>query len=129
MGLRKKLLLKGIYDPIVSAYYKYMVDVAVLFGANRQRALEDLEKALYFELNLARISMPLKLRKDKQKLYNPMSVADLQDNFPTIPWQDYFNNLLSPLTIRQDETIIVTYPKYLSGLEVLLMKTPKRYKK
>lgn len=37
----RKLLIKGIKDPIVNAYYNYMVDIAVIFGANRGRAEKE----------------------------------------------------------------------------------------
>lgn len=104
-----------------------MVDIAVLFGADRQRAVKDLKESLDFELSLAKISLPLEERRNASKLYNPMKIADLQQKFPSIPWQEYLNNLLNPLSIRQDDIIIVNSPKYLSDLEALLSTTPKRY--
>lgn len=103
-----------------------MVDIAVLFGADRQRAVKELRESLDFEISLAKISLPLEERRDAAKLYNPMKIADLQQKFPSIPWQEYLNKLLNPLSIRQEDIIIVNSPKYLSDLEAILSTTPKR---
>lgn len=127
LGLSREYLVKGMDEKIVAAYYRYMVDVAVLFGADRQRAAKELRESLDFEIGLAKISLPLEERRDAAKLYNPMRIADLQRDFPSIPWQEYLNTLLHPLSIRQDDIIIVNSPKYLTELEAILSTTPKRY--
>lgn len=56
--------MKGIEDRLVSAYYKYLVDIAVLFGANRERAAKELKQSLEFEMALANVS------KKKKLIYN-----------------------------------------------------------
>ena len=42
-------------EKIVAAYYKYMVDIAVLFGADRERATRELKESLDFEIALANV--------------------------------------------------------------------------
>jgi len=103
-----------------------MVDIAEMFGAYRPWAAAELRNSLDFEIELAKISLSEEERQDATKLYHPMKISDLQQKFPSIPWQEYMNKMLNPLTIRQDEIIIVTSPKYLSDLETLLSNTPKR---
>ncbi|XP_022169537.1 neprilysin-11-like [Myzus persicae] len=120
------LALKGTDEKIVARYYRYMVDIAVLLGADQYRAVKELKQSLDFEIRLAKISMSAEERRDTSNLYNPMKLADLQRNFPTIPWEEYLNKLLFPLTIQRDDIIIVNAPKFLSELEVLLCSTPKR---
>lgn len=127
LGLSREYLVKGTDEKIVAAYYRYMVDVAVLFGADRQRAVKELKESLDFEIGLAKISLPLEERRDAAKLYNPTTVNDLQRKYPSVPWQEYLNTLLYPLSIRHDDIIIVNSPKYLSDLEAVLSNTPKRY--
>lgn len=56
LGLRREFLTKGLTDKLVNAYYEYMVDIAVLFGAERQRATEELKESLNFEIKLANVS-------------------------------------------------------------------------
>ncbi|XP_011705205.1 PREDICTED: membrane metallo-endopeptidase-like 1, partial [Wasmannia auropunctata] len=52
-GLSHEYLSNGFYDKIVQAYYKYMVDIAVILGANPDRARIELKESLEFEIKLA----------------------------------------------------------------------------
>ncbi|XP_047040451.1 neprilysin-2 isoform X1 [Helicoverpa zea] len=127
LGLSREYLNRGFSDKLVQAYYEYMVDIATLLGAERARAEVDLKESLQFEMKLANISLPLEKRRNATSLYNPMTIAELTQKFPKIPWLEYINRLLAPhVTIGMDEITIVSVPKYISDLEVLLEKTPKR---
>lgn len=56
-----------------------------------------------------------------------MTISQLQETYPTIPWLKSVNMMLAPiLTVDEDETIIVTVPKYFKALEDVLRKTSKR---
>lgn len=48
-------MIKGLEDKIVKAYYEYMVDTAVIYGANHEVAEVELLKALEFEIALANV--------------------------------------------------------------------------
>ena len=50
-----EFLAKGIQDTNVKAYYDFMVDVAVMFGANRSAAERELLDSLNFEIELAKV--------------------------------------------------------------------------
>lgn len=52
---------KGFEDKIVKAYYEYMVDIAVIYGADRSRAERELMESLEFEMKLANVSFALAL--------------------------------------------------------------------
>lgn len=58
-GLSREFLIKGIEDKIVKAYYDYMVDTAVIYGADRAVAETELLEALNFEIALANVRMRL----------------------------------------------------------------------
>lgn len=58
MGLRREFLIKGIEDKLVKAYYDYMVDIAVIFGAEKERASTELMDSLLFEIQLANVRYP-----------------------------------------------------------------------
>lgn len=47
--------MRGINDSVVQAYYDYMVDLAVIFGAERERAETELLDVLEFETSLANV--------------------------------------------------------------------------
>lgn len=42
-------------EPNVKAYYEFMVDAAVVFGANRSVAEQELLDSLRFEIELAKV--------------------------------------------------------------------------
>lgn len=54
-GLDKKLLIEGQNDTNVKAYFNFMIDAAVVLGANRNRAEDELIDALRFEQDLAEV--------------------------------------------------------------------------
>ncbi|OWR48508.1 zinc metalloprotease [Danaus plexippus plexippus] len=127
LGLSREYLNRGFSDKLVQAYYEYMVDIATLLGAERAKAEVELKESLQFEMKLANISLPLEKRRNATSLYNPMTIAELQQKFPRIPWLAYINRLLSPhVQVGLDEVTIVNVPKYITDLEDLLEKTPKR---
>lgn len=41
--------MRGVNDTNVQAYLKFMVDMAVMFGANRTRAQDEMTDVLLFE--------------------------------------------------------------------------------
>ncbi|XP_073976789.1 M13 family metallopeptidase neprilysin 2 isoform X3 [Rhodnius prolixus] len=127
LALSRKYLMRGLEDRIVAAYYSYMVDLAVLLGAEKEKAEAELKETLDFEIQLANVSLPSEERRDYEKLYNKMTLTELQQKFPTIPWMEYFSRLLGPyILIDEDEPVIVIEPQYISALEQILQHTPKR---
>lgn len=127
LGLRREYLTKGFNDKLVSAYYNYMVDIAVKLGADRDRATRELKESLEFEIALANISLPNEKRRNATLLYNPYTLKELQVLFSYVPWVEYINTIL-PKSVRVDENeiVIVYVPSYFQNLEVLLKSTPKR---
>lgn len=56
-----------------------------------------------------------------------ISIEKLSMNYPSIPWLEYINTILSPIAVLdQNVTIIVKKPKLMKNLENLLLDTPKR---
>lgn len=56
IGLSREYLIKGLEDKIVKAYYEYMVDMAVIYGASRSNAERELMESLEFEIALANVN-------------------------------------------------------------------------
>lgn len=54
--LDKAVLLRSLEDPMVKAYYKYQVNLAVIYGADFERAAIEMKEALNFEIALANVS-------------------------------------------------------------------------
>ncbi|XP_069690199.1 neprilysin-2-like [Periplaneta americana] len=127
LGISREYLTKGFGEKIVDAYYNYLVDIATILGAPKERAEKEIRDSVEFEMHLANISLPSEERRNVTKLYNPMKVRDMQSKFPSIPWLTYFNSILPKhMQITEDEVIVVGVPSYIQGLERLLEQTPKR---
>lgn len=47
--------MKGLQHSHVKAYFDYMVDMAVIFGADRTEAEFELLESLRFEIELAKV--------------------------------------------------------------------------
>ena len=60
-GLSREFLIKGMDDTIVQAYYSYMVDMAVLFGADKSNAEREMRESLNFEFALANVIFHIKI--------------------------------------------------------------------
>ncbi|XP_057331668.1 neprilysin-2-like isoform X2 [Microplitis mediator] len=127
LGLSREYLSKGFDDKIVKEYYRYMVDIAVILGAERERAEEELMGSLKFEMNVANISLPVEKRRNATLLYNPMTITELSNKYPSIPWKEYFNRILKPhVQVDDNEITIVNVPSFISDFEQLMKSTPKR---
>ncbi|XP_044018489.1 neprilysin-2-like isoform X2 [Aphidius gifuensis] len=127
LGLSREYLSKGFDDKIVKAYYNYMIDIAEILGADKELAKQELRESLEFEMKLANISLPNEQRRNATLLYNPMTIKDLNNNYPFINWLEYFSKLLpSSITIDENELSIVNVPSYIDNLGKLIDTIPKR---
>lgn len=68
----------------------------MLLGADPQRAANELEESLIFEMKLANASMAREERRNVSALYHPMTLDELNQHFPLIDWTCYINNILTP---------------------------------
>ncbi|KAF2899680.1 hypothetical protein ILUMI_06498, partial [Ignelater luminosus] len=108
-------------------YLDLMVNVSVELGANRTRAQREFNESLEFEIKLAKFSLSPEERQDLTKLLNYMTIKELQEKFPKIPWLNYINGILhSEIKLRENDTVLVLVPSYFSSLEKLIENTPKR---
>lgn len=57
LSLSREYLVKGLDEKLVAALYSYMVDIATMFGADRDRAKTELKESLQFEIMLANVSI------------------------------------------------------------------------
>lgn len=54
-GLTRRALVKGMEYASVKDYYEFMVNVAVIFGANKSNAEIEMYDALQFEIGLSQV--------------------------------------------------------------------------
>lgn len=128
LGLSREILMRGLQDGQVGAYFTYMTDVVTMLGADRKQAELQMLEVLIFETQLANISLSRESRRDTSSLYNPMTVKELSKLDPQTPWLEYLNKLLTKeiIQVTEDEVIVVDVPSYIRDLGALLRVTPAR---
>ncbi|KAG8304596.1 NEDD8 protease nep2 [Homalodisca vitripennis] len=123
LGLPREFLVKGLSDPIVQAYYSYMVDIAEMYGADRRLAQVKLNESLMFEIELAKITVPREQRRDFERMYNPYGLDDLMAEFGWVNWTALLESMMpASVQLRKNELIIVSEVEFLKKLEVFLQK-------
>ena len=127
-GLSREYLIKGFDDADVQAYYNYMVNIAVLLGADREKAREEMKEALMLELKLVEITLPREERRNKTALHNPMALSEVQKIYPEFPMVSYINDLIGyePSNIDSTEIVNVAVPAFISQVRDLLATVPAR---
>ena len=67
------------------AYKDLMVKTAMLLGAHKKaNVVKQMNEVLQFERNLAKIYEPKQKLRDSEKIYNKMTIADLQQMAPSV---------------------------------------------
>ena len=127
-GLSREYLIKGFDDDDVQAYYNYMVNIAVLLGADREKAREEMKEALMLELKLVEFALPREERRNKTALHNPMALSEVQELYPEFPMVPYINELLDyePSNIDSAEIVNVAVPAFIRQVRDLLATVPAR---
>ena len=95
--MSREYLIKGLEEENVRHYYNYMQKIAVLLGADPERAKNELGESLNFEIKLANASLPRELRRNATARYHPMTLSELSDLVPILNFTPYVNRLLKGL--------------------------------
>ena len=70
LGMDREYLIAGFDDENVQAYYSYMVDMAVIFGADRFNAELEMKDVLNFEMRLANVRLSPSIRCSFLAIYH-----------------------------------------------------------
>ena len=130
LGLSREYIIKGFEDKDVQHYYNYMVNTAVLLGAELEVAKAELKESLLFEISLANINAPKEERRNASVLYNPTTLGAVP-TFDELPpsWVEYVQTILKNagnVKVDANEKVILTKVAYFEKLSNLLKDTKKR---
>ncbi|KAL1458211.1 hypothetical protein WDU94_008377 [Cyamophila willieti] len=104
-----------------------MIEIAVAMGANRNSADEELHKSLNLEIEISKITTPPEEMRDMSKMYNAMSISEVETKYPFIPWGEYMQKIMGKdVPLGPDETVIVTSPEYFTALESIFNSVDRR---
>lgn len=63
---------------VLAAYLDYMVELGMLLGGEKSSTLVQMQQILEFETALANITVPQDQRRDEEKIYHKVTIAELQ---------------------------------------------------
>ncbi|KAL2301263.1 hypothetical protein Nmel_011830 [Mimus melanotis] len=110
---------------VLAAYLDYMVELGTLLGGTPEPTRLQMQQVLDFETQLANITVPQAERRDDEKIYHKMSIAELQLLAPAIDWLDYLSYALAPLELADTEPVVVYGDTYLQQVSDLINDTDR----
>ena len=63
---------------VLVAYLEYMVELGMLLGGERSSTQVQMQQILEFETALSNITVPQDQRRDEEKIYHKVTIAELQ---------------------------------------------------
>ena len=97
-------------------YLEHMTKMFTLLGEKPDKAAADANTVMKLETELAKASMDRVERRDPNKVYHKMSVAELQELSPAFTWKEYFANIDTPTFSSLD----VSVPDFVKGMNQLV---------
>jgi putative endopeptidase len=101
-----------------AAYRDYITNIERLAGLPGGEAAAD--RIIALETELSKVQWPAAERRDIDKIYNPMTVAQLQKLAPQFAWA----STLAKSGLGSPKTIIVTEPSAVAGAGKIFASTP-----
>ncbi|NXT73626.1 ECE2 enzyme, partial [Zapornia atra] len=122
---RDYYLNKTANERVLAAYLDYMVELGTLLGGAPEPTRLQMQQVLDFETQLANITVPQAERRDDEKIYHKMSIAELQALAPAVDWLDYLSYALAPLELADTEPVVVYGDTYLQQVSDLINGTDR----
>uniref|UniRef100_A0ACB8FI95 Uncharacterized protein n=1 Tax=Sphaerodactylus townsendi TaxID=933632 RepID=A0ACB8FI95_9SAUR len=113
------------------ALLQFMVDTAVLLGANASRAEMDMKSVLKLEVKIAEIIIAHENRTS-ESMYNKMNLSELTTMIPQFDWLGYIKKVIDTKLyphlkdIDASENVIVRVPQYFKDLFRILESERKK---
>ena len=109
-----------------------MIEIAVLLGANEDRAKSEVKEVMEFMEKLAKISLPMNV-KDKDTFYNPTTLVEIpgasSKNLPQ-SWTKYVQKLFNygdeEIDIQDTERVIIEDKNFYEKLSSVLGNQKKK---
>ena len=105
---------------IQSAYKNYIAKLFTLTGTLEAEAKKNAETIFNFEKKLAEAQMSRVEMRDPYKTYNKFAVNDFTKTTPNLNWQ----NLLPLMKVSNQDTLLVSSPKFFTALNAAIGSTP-----
>ena len=101
------------------AYLETTAALLEYTGYDPTEAREAAEAVFEFERSLAEVTLTREEQQDFSLIYNPMTLAELGEQYPLMDWESY----MAALGIEDTDQLIVTEPRYFEALGGILTDT------
>ncbi|KAJ6653843.1 hypothetical protein lerEdw1_008640 [Lerista edwardsae] len=122
---RDYYLNKTANEKVLAAYLDYMVELGMLLGGAKASTEEQMQEVLELEIQLANLTVPQDERRDDERIYHKLNIAELQALAPAVDWLDFMSYFLSPLELTDTEPVVVYGREYLQQISQLINNTDK----
>ncbi|WP_064966756.1 M13 family metallopeptidase [Tenacibaculum ovolyticum] len=112
LGLSRDYYVDEKVKDKLEKYQEFIAKMLMKFGDDEANAKKNAATIVAFETSLAKPMMTKEERRDTRKMYNPMTVAELQKLAPAINWDAH----LKGIGVNNVEKIIVTDPGYFEAM-------------
>ncbi|KAK9500251.1 hypothetical protein O3M35_001544 [Rhynocoris fuscipes] len=108
---------------VTKSYHKFMVDIAVLLGADRIYAEDELWAAVTFEGALSKS----KYISENSKEFLYYSLKEMNEKFEGIPWLEFIKLMFTntSVEITEEESVSILNEGFISHAHVLIQSAPK----
>ncbi len=103
----------------LNAFEKHVANMFVLMGENEEMAGKKAKNVVSIETALAKVSRTPAERRDSEKNYNKMTLAELQKLSPNIDWKAHLSDIGVP-NMESVENVILGTPEFFNGLSKVL---------
>ena len=115
LGLTRDYYVDAKVSDKLEKYEVFVAKMLQEFGDDEATAKQNAATIVAFEKSLAEPMMTKEESRDIRKLYNPMSVKELQKLAPAIDWQAH----LEGIAVGDIETVIVTDLGYFKAMSAI----------
>lgn len=112
LGLSRDYYVDEKVKDKLEKYQEFVAKMLAKFGDDEATAKKNAATIVAFEASLAKPMMTKEERRDTRKMYNPMTVAELQKLAPSINWEAH----LTGIGVNDIEKVIVTDPGYFKAM-------------
>ncbi|RVE65304.1 hypothetical protein OJAV_G00134660 [Oryzias javanicus] len=106
---RDYYLNKTANEKVLAAYLDYMVELGMLLGGEKSATLVQMQQILEFETALANITVPQDQRRDEEKIYHKVTIAELQALAPAVDWLEFLTSAVSELINKTERSLLNNY--------------------
>lgn len=112
-------------EKYIDSYLHFMIQVAILMGADEQTAHREMNEVFEFETKIANITKPLNERQDTGAIYKKLTLKNLIQLAPKFDWMKFFSSFIQ-VPINENEEIVTYSLEYLIHMTDIVEKADKR---